>query len=135
MKTMAFRKRKHKGVILVMLLVMITVFGFYMAVLAGISNQLIAETNEAYLSACKKNMTKSAMAFSIHNPDMPTNKAIELNIAEMGRSCKFLTITQKTEPGPMLEIGGECQFARRKISIKETIKIIEKTTVDDSAGE
>lgn len=124
---MAIRKQKRKGMILIMLLIMITVIGSYMAILTGISNNLVTETNLAYLNACKKNLTKTAIAFSIQNPNTPANQPIELNIAEMGKSCKYLTITKKTEPQSTLQIVGLCQFAREKVTIKEIIKIINRS--------
>ena len=107
-----------------MVLIMITLIGSYITILTGISNNLIADTNIAYLNACKKNMTRSAVAFSRQNQDTPANQPTELNIGEMGRSCKSLTITKKMQPTSTLQITGLCQFARQKITIKETFRII-----------
>ena len=124
MKTTAVKNRKRKGFIFIMVLIMITLIGSYIAILTGISNNLAADTNIAYLNACKKNMTRSAIAFSRQNQDAPANQPTELNISEMGKSCKSLTITKKPQPESTLQITGLCQVARQKVTIKETFRII-----------
>ena len=123
MKPMAFKKQKRKGFIFLILLFLITMVGLCMAILTGISNGLVTDTNTAYLNACQKNMIKSAAAFSMQNSNTPADQPIELNISELGKSCESLTIISRTAPQPTLEIKGTCRVARHKITIKETLKI------------
>jgi hypothetical protein len=79
------KHRKQNGFVLLLVIVAIGLIGAEMFVLTGISNQILFQSDTAYLQACERNLATSGLAWTkrnIKNADKETfDRPIELDVS------------------------------------------------------
>ena len=61
------KRVKQNGFVLVLVIAIISLIGVEMFVLAGSSNIILFQTNDAYLEACEQNLAASGLAWAEKN--------------------------------------------------------------------
>jgi hypothetical protein len=89
-------QNRHKGFVLVLVVLMIAAMGAEMFVLTGISNRMLFDANDAQLEALERNLVAAGLAWARHASMESTEafgKTVELDAASMGASGAALSVT------------------------------------------
>ena len=122
------RNHQKKGLTLIIVLLVLALVGVAIFILAEISRSIIFESNMAYVQACKRNMTASALVWASKNHKDLTvdekSKVISLDIEALKIKGGSLTI-ELLEAGketPNVEITSKCQSGRIKLDHRDTYR-------------
>ena len=116
---MKMNKFRKNGFVLVVVIVLIAVVGLEMFVLAGGSNTMLFQANNAYLQACESNLVASGLAWTERNIKYESkeifDKTIELDITDMHIKSAALSvaISASADGKKEAQINTSCSRARR----------------------
>ena len=125
------KHRKQNGFVLLLVIVAIGLIGAEMFVLTGISNQILFQSDTAYLQACERNLATSGLAWTkrnIKNSGKETfDRPIELDVSSMniyGATLSVDIITAEDEEAEV-QINTSCIHDRRTLrhSSKHAIRL------------
>lgn len=125
---MKSHSQRHKGFILVFVIVAIIIIGIEMYVLAGMANTMQYESHRAYLKACERNLQASGLAWAKENTlnDREANpgQKIELDVNELDILGSALEVTLgSTDNQRQVRIRTSCRRGRQTINSNDTYKI------------
>jgi len=120
------KRLKNKGFALVLVIVIIALTGAEMFVLAGTSNTILFQTNNAYLKAAEQNLTASGLAWAqnyIENKTTKTfNKKTELNPADIGVKKAALSVTVEKPGNNTAKIQINARYCRGRQTLRHSEK-------------
>jgi hypothetical protein len=123
------RTYQKTGFSLIIVLVVLSLVGVAIFILAEISRSIIFESNMAYVQACRRNMTASALAWASENhKDITADKkpkVISLDIETLGikggsLAIEWLETGNKTAE---VEITTKCKSGRITLDSKNTYRL------------
>ncbi len=123
------KRHRQKGFVLLFVIMLITVFGLEMFVLAGGSNTILFQTDTAYLQAVQRNLVTSALGWAKQNirseNENILDKKIELDVNDMSFRCANLhvLVTLSEDKQPIVQINTSCSRARQHIEGEDKYKI------------
>lgn len=123
------KKIKRSGFIMLFVITMIALIGIQLSVLAAVSNIMSFQSDEAYLKACERNMTASALSWAKYNIKDKNGdilkKTVELDVTEMNirGSVLNVTISIPTAEEPEVQINTSCTRGRQTIKRDKKYKI------------
>jgi hypothetical protein len=116
------KHRMQNGFVLLLVIVAIGLIGAEMFVLTGSSNQILFQSDTAYLQACERNLATSGLAWAkrnIKNTGKETfDRPIELDVSSMniyGATLSVNIITAEDEEAEV-QINTSCIHDRRTLS-------------------
>ena len=113
---------KQNGFVLLLVVVAIGLIGAEMFVLTSSANQILFQSDTAYLQACERNLVTSGLAWAkrnMNNEDMETfNRPVELDVTSM--SIYGATLSVNIDPAKEgkteVQINTSCIHDRRTLS-------------------
>lgn len=123
------KRRKRKGLVLVLVVTVIAVIGIQMFALAGIANTMQFQSHTAYLRACERNLLASGLGWAKQNiqnkaGEIP-GKTVELDVSRMGIRGSALGVTISTQadgPGEV-RVESSCTRGRQTLNGDSKYKI------------
>ncbi len=124
------KKQKHKGFILIVVIMIMATMGLEMYILADIANTMLLQSNTAYLEACQRNLTASGIAWAKQNIQNITGEnaqnEVQLDVKELdikGSELKLKLSSNDKEPE--VQISTTCSRGRQtlKSSVKYRIRL------------
>jgi len=123
------RKEKRDGFVLVIIIVAIALIGMEMFVLAGGSNAILFQANNAYLKACEQNLIASGLSWAKRNLKSENvesfNKTIELNLADINIDRATLSVMMEKPKNKQAEvqINASCSRGRQILRHSDKYRI------------
>ena len=123
------KHRRQNGFVLILVVVAIGLIGAEMFVLTSSSNQILFQSDTAYLQACERNLVTSGLAWArrnMNNEGIETlNRPIELDVASMNIHSATLSVhidTAKDEEAEV-QINTSCSRERRTLIHNDKYRI------------
>ena len=123
------KKKREKGFILILVIILIALIGIVMSFLTTMSNTMLFQSNKQYLQACERNLIASGKAWSKINIPKESgdssDQMLELDVTEMnirGSSLNVkLGIPAKAQP--QVQIRTSCSRGRKTLTSDKTYTI------------
>ncbi len=126
---MKMKDKRRKGFVLILVLLVLSVIGLEMFVLASGSNIMLFQANTAYLRACESNLMTSGLAWAEKNIKDGSkeifDKTIELDITNMNIKSAALrvVISAPSNEEKEVQINTLCSRARQTRSSTNKFRI------------
>jgi len=123
------KKRRDKGFILILVIMLIALVGIIVSLLTEASNTMLFQANKTYLQACERNLIASGLAWSKINIQKESGdisgKMIELDVTEMNirGSSLAINLSSPAETQPHVQISTSCSRGRQTLTSDQTYTI------------
>jgi type II secretory pathway component PulK len=122
------KKRKNKGFVLLLVILLIALIGIIISILTEASNTMVFQSNKTYLQACQRNLIASGLAWSKINLQKDSGetsgKMIELDVTELNIRGSSLNVhLNPDETSPKVQIRTSCSRGRQTLTSDRTYKI------------
>jgi hypothetical protein len=104
----------RNGFVMLFVIAILGLTGIYMIILAGVSSTIIFQTNQAYLEACRQNLTASGLAWAKKNVNAPAGD-VSLDTADMNIKKAALSIALQKK-SLQIEINTSCSRGRQTLN-------------------
>jgi hypothetical protein len=104
----------RNGFVMLFVIAILGLIGIYMIILAGESNALIFQADNAYLEACRQNLTASGLAWAKKNVNVPPSD-VSLDTADMNIKKAALNVALQKKSS-QIEITTSCTRGRQTIN-------------------
>ncbi len=125
---MKITQQRHRGFVLVFVIIVIILIGIEMYVLAGMANTIQYQSHRMYLKACERNLLASGLAWARENapksPGVSPGQMIELDVSGLDILGSALEVTIGAGGDvPDVQIRASCSRGRQTLTSKGTYKI------------
>jgi hypothetical protein len=120
------KRKREKGFIILLVIMLVTLIGFIMSFLTLGANIMVHQSNNTYLQACERNLAASGLAWAKENIQKENgnifDKTIELDFTDMDIHNPTLTVTIRTPAAnrPEVQISTSCSRGRNTLTNDET---------------
>lgn len=120
----------QNGFILIYVVVAIALIGVMMTVLTSSTNQILFQSDTAYLQACERNLVSSGLAWAKRNIKNESrenfNRTIELDVTSMkvGGAILSVNIDVRKDQEAEVQINTSCSRIRRILRHSEKYRIV-----------
>lgn len=115
---------KRNGFVLVLVIMALALVGAQMFILAGGSNIILFEADNAYLTACERNLTESGLAWAqknIKNNSRETfDKSVKLDITDMDISRAALSVAVNASENEEAKVLINTSCGRRRRTLRHS---------------
>ena len=120
------KKQRHRGVVLIFVIMAIIVIGIEMFALSGIANTMQFQSQNAYLKACRRNLLASGLLWARENTREKSSeifdKTIQLDVSKLNISASALDVTMSIASDEEAEVQINTSCSRGRQTLKGTGK-------------
>jgi len=123
------KNKNRKGIVLIVVIMTLSMLGAQMFILSRGSNTMLFESNNAYLEACRSNLTASALAWAkkgLKNQNSPFfNKETKLNLddIELESSSLSVIIDKVEDKNAQVQVNVSVSRGRQTLSHRKKYRL------------